>query len=311
LAQLTKPVRKRKLRQALEAAVEPQAEGAPAALPLGAGEHPHGRRLRVLVAEDNTTNQRIVRTHLEAWRHLVVCANDGEEAVGLFREQSFDLIFMDLQMPKMDGILATKLIREMEKEGDRVPIVALTANVLKGAREQCLAAGMDAYLGKPVREHELLAAVEQVVPGLRPIAHTQAMLPLPILPESYSNLPFDVSALMASINGNRELLGSLLSDSRDEDIPELVTQLSQALGNKDARSVARAAHAIKGVIGVFHAPAAYAAAKRLEDSARAGKDDVLAEQSSELIRSVFDLLSSLERFLAAPVPAGAGVAKAA
>jgi CheY-like chemotaxis protein/HPt (histidine-containing phosphotransfer) domain-containing protein len=292
--------------------VEPGSEGTSDAVPLNAGEHPHGRRLRVLVAEDNATNQRIVRTHLEAWRHLVVCANDGEEAVGLFREQSFDLVFMDMQMPKMDGIAATKLIREMEKDGNHVPIVALTANVLKGAREQCLAAGMDAYLGKPVREHELLAAVEQVVPGLRPIAHTQAMLPLPTPPpETFSNLPFDVSALMASTNGNKELLANLLVDSRDEDIPELVTQLSQALGNKDTRSVARAAHAIKGVIGVFHAPIAYAAAKRLEDSARAGKEDVLAEQSSELIRAVFDLLSSLEKFLASPTAPGTAEAKAA
>lgn len=312
VAQLTKPVRKRKMRQALEAAIEPAAEGVPAVSPRDASEHPHGRRLRVLVAEDNSTNQRIVRTHLEAWRHLVVCASDGAEAVGLFKEQPFDLIFMDLQMPKMDGIAATKAIREMERDGAHVPIVALTANVLKGAREQCLASGMDAYLGKPVREHELLAAVESVVPGLRPIAHTQAMLPLPTLPESFSNLPFDVSALMASTNGNRELVASLLVDSRDEDIPELVTQLSQALGNKDAKAVARAAHAMKGVIGVFHAPIAYAAAKRLEDSARAGKEDVLAEQASDLLRAVFDLLSSLERFLASPTSSGgAGVAQAA
>src|SRR5688572_33387278 len=137
------------------------------------------------------------------------------------------------------------------------------------------------------------------------------MLPLPILPESYSNLPFDVTALMASTNGNRELLANLLCDSRDEDIPELVTQLSQALGNKDARLVARAAHAIKGVIGVFHAPAAYAAAKRLEDSARSGKEDVLAEQTSELLRAVFELLTSLERFLANPGANGSAVAEAA
>jgi two-component system sensor histidine kinase/response regulator len=310
-AQITKPVRKRKLRMALESAVEPRSAAAPAALPRRSNEHPHGRRLRVLVAEDNATNQRIVRTHLEAWSHLVVCAGDGEEAVSLFHDQAFDLIFMDLQMPKMDGIAATKAIRKMEKGDAHVPIVALTANVLKGAREQCLAAGMDSYLGKPVREHELLAAVESVVPGLRPIAHTQAMLPLPQIPESFENLPFDATALMASINGNRELLGALLVDSRDEDIPELVTQLSQALGNKDTRTVARAAHAIKGVIGVFHAPVAYAAAKRLEDSARSGKEDVLAEQASELLRAVFELLTSLERFLANPGANGAAVAEAA
>jgi two-component system sensor histidine kinase/response regulator len=296
IAQLTKPVRLRKLRAALTSALQPAPAIVPAATPLAPGEHPHGRRLRVLVVEDNATNLRIVRTHLETWGHLVVCAEDGEEAVAITAEQKFDLIFMDLQMPRMDGIAATAIIRDREKGAPGVPIVALTANVLKGAREQCLAAGMDAYLGKPVREHELLACVETIFPDLRPIAHTQSMAQPAA--ETYANLPFDAAALMASINNNRQLLNDLLHDSRDEDIPELVTQLSQALGNKDTRTVARAAHAIKGVIGVFHAPVAYAAAKRLEDSARSGKDDLLSEQASDLLRAVFDLLKSLERFIA-------------
>lgn len=314
-AVLIKPVRMRKLRGALESALQPYVEPVPSAAESGASEHPHGRQLRVLVAEDNATNQRIVRTHLESWGHLVVCAGDGEEAVAQFSEQVFDLVFMDLQMPKMDGTVATAEIRKSERAGQRVPIVALTANVMKGARESCLAAGMDGYLGKPVREHELLATVESIVPGLRPIAHGNAAAPptgRSVKDQQAGGYPFDVTALMESVGHNRELLEDLLRDSREGDIPELITDLSEALMGKNFKDVQRAAHAIKGVVGVYHAPAAYAAAKRLEENAKAGREDILADQASELLRAVFDLLDSLERFLATPaVSASTGMAEAA
>ena len=298
--QLTKPVRVRKLRAAIEAALQPVAVAAPDVAAPDPSTHPHGRQLRVLIAEDNATNQRIVRTHLESWGHLVVCAGDGVEAVAQCSEQAFDLIFMDLQMPKMDGIAATAQIRMKERFDQHVAIVALTANVMKGAREECLAAGMDGYLGKPVREHELLAAIESVVPGLRPIACAHPLAPsgLATGKRQGSGYPFDVPALLTSVNNNWNLLEALLRDSRDEDVPEQVTALSEALMEGNLKGVQRAAHAIKGVIGVFHAPAAYAAAKRLEDSAKAGAAEVLSEQASELLRAVFDLLDSLQRFLA-------------
>ena len=300
-AQLIKPARARKLRLALENTLNPQPVSAPTPASPPPSEVPHGRRLRVLVAEDNATNQRIVRTHLEAWGHIVVGAGDGSEAIERLAREPFDLIFMDLQMPKMDGVTATLAIRKKETGDSRIPIVALTANVLKGVREECLAAGMDGYLGKPVREHELLSTIESVIPGLRPVAHTQVTPSAPVpASSSDSEFPFDAAELLASVNGNRDTIAGLLRDSRDEDLPGLVATLTDALAAGNCDQIRRAAHAIKGVVGVFHAPAAYAAAKALEDTAREGKIELLADQVTELLRAVFELLTNLERFLAAP-----------
>ena len=244
-AQLIKPARARKLRLALENTLNPQPVSAPTPASPAPSEVPHGRRLRVLVAEDNATNQRIVRTHLEAWGHIVVGAGDGSEAIERLAREPFDLIFMDLQMPKMDGVTATLAIRKKETGDARIPIVALTANVLKGVREECLAAGMDGYLGKPVREHELLSTIESVIPGLRPVAHTQVTPSAPVpASSSDSEFPFDAAELLASVNGNRDTIAGLLRDSRDEDLPGLVATLTDALAAGNCDQIRRAAHAV-------------------------------------------------------------------
>jgi CheY-like chemotaxis protein len=171
--------------------------------------------------------------------------------------------------------------------------------VLKGVREECHAAGMDGYLAKPIREHELLAAIEAVVPGLSAASQIIAQ-PLPEIASVLANAeqPFQEAALVGSVNGSQRTLAGLLEDCRDGDLPELFAQISTALKENDPRSVQRAAHAIKGVIGVFHAPAAYAAAKQLEECARAGETGQLEAHSAELHRAVSELLSSLERFVA-------------
>ncbi len=295
---LTKPVREGKMLETLLRALNPASER------IEAGEaaveaSPHGRRLNVLIVEDNATNRRITRTYLEAWGHTVVAAHDGTEAIRRFSDGKFDLVLMDLQMPRMDGIAASASIRQMETSGARVPILALTANVLKGVREECHAAGMCGYLAKPVREHELLAAIESVVPGLNAASKIAEQPILQMPPDAAdASLPFQAESLLASVNGSRETLNGLIVDCRDGDIPELFAQLADALQTGTLPSVQRAAHAIKGVLGVFHAPAAYAAASQLEQSARAGHSAVLELQAEELLQKVSELLTSLERFAA-------------
>ena len=112
--------------------------------------------LRVLLAEDNLVNQRLAMRLLEKRGHSVALAGNGQEALAAFESESFELILMDVQMPEMDGLEATLRIREKEKgTGSHVPIVALTAHAMKGDREKCLAAGMDAYLTKPIRPPQL------------------------------------------------------------------------------------------------------------------------------------------------------------
>jgi signal transduction histidine kinase/DNA-binding response OmpR family regulator/HPt (histidine-containing phosphotransfer) domain-containing protein len=293
---ICKPVREVKLLGTLLHALDPIAAN-PERGHSAADTVPHGRKLEVLIVEDNATNRRITRTYLEAWGHTVTAAHDGPEAVRVFAEKKFDLVLMDLQMPRMDGIAATASIRQMEAAGARVPIIALTANVLKGVREECHAAGMCGYLPKPVREHELLAAIEEVVPGLRAASQTVEP-PISEIAASVAEGPFDAEALLRSVNHSRRTLDGLIVDSRDGDFPELFANLSEALEEKNLRNIQRAAHAVKGVIGVFHAPAAYSAAKQLEESARGGHAEHIEAQTAELRRTVSDLLSALERFAA-------------
>jgi CheY-like chemotaxis protein len=122
--------------------------------------------LDVLIAEDNVVNQRLAMRLLEKRGHRVTVVNNGQEAVELLERSNFDLVLMDVQMPLLDGIAATMLIRQREKEtGSHQPIVALTAYAVKGDQERCLAAGMDGYLPKPIRPEELDALLQTYVSG--------------------------------------------------------------------------------------------------------------------------------------------------
>jgi signal transduction histidine kinase/DNA-binding response OmpR family regulator len=158
-AYLLKPIRQSELREAIARVLgaRPQ-EGA---IPLITRYSLHDARdpetsLRVLVAEDNTVNQLLATRLLQKRGHSVVVVPNGREALVALENGSFDLVLMDVQMPEMDGLEATALIREKEKDsGTHQSIVALTANAIKGDRERYLAAGMDGYLSKPIRPQEL------------------------------------------------------------------------------------------------------------------------------------------------------------
>ena len=117
---------------------------------------PSGVSFKILLAEDNPVNQKLATRVLEKMGHQVTVVENGEKAVAHVKEGSYDLIFMDVQMPSMDGLEATRRIRVMEHNTDRhLPIVAMTANAMKGDRERCLEAGMDDYIAKPIRFQEL------------------------------------------------------------------------------------------------------------------------------------------------------------
>ena len=136
----------------------------PAAVPQG------GRfgALRILLAEDNQVNQMVAVGLLRREGYTVTVAQNGEEAIAAIEREEFDLVLMDVRMPKMDGLEATRALRKRESEGDKhLPIIGLTANVMEGDREKCLEAGMDGYVPKPVRKQELFEALAdlQLLPG--------------------------------------------------------------------------------------------------------------------------------------------------
>ncbi|HET8923308.1 MAG TPA: response regulator [Candidatus Acidoferrum sp.] len=158
-AYLLKPIRQSELREAVARVLgaSEQKGKIPLITRFSLGDARDGSEcLRVLVAEDNAVNQRLIVRLLEKRGHRVVVAGNGREAVEAQEKEKFDLILMDMQMPEMDGFEATAVIREKEKNGrEHVAIVALTAHAMKGDREKCLAAGMDGYLAKPIRHQEL------------------------------------------------------------------------------------------------------------------------------------------------------------
>jgi CheY-like chemotaxis protein len=161
---LTKPVRPTRLREALARAFghlhDRPAAPAPRepALPADAS----APRRRILVAEDNRVNQTVARRLLEKAGHQVDVVANGRQAVAALDDVVYDLVFMDCQMPDMDGFEATRAIRAGEARTPRhIPIVALTANAMQGDRERCLAAGMDDYIVKPVTTQTLAAALER------------------------------------------------------------------------------------------------------------------------------------------------------
>ena len=227
-----------------------------------------GRRgIRILLAEDNRVNQVVARRLLEKRGHLVRVVGTGREALLALQEtafRGFDLVLMDVQMPEMDGFTATKAIREEEKaNGGHLPIIAMTAHAMKGDQERCLAAGMDAYLSKPIRAQELFTAIENLAGSA---ASRGKNAPAPAPPEQAREV-LDLSKILSSFEGDedvcREIVGMFLADC-----PRQMTEIQNAVTSSDAPALERAAHSLKGSVSNFAAPEAYYAAQKLESIGR-------------------------------------------
>ncbi|OGD22126.1 MAG: hypothetical protein A2Y69_04310 [Candidatus Aminicenantes bacterium RBG_13_59_9] len=133
------------------------------------GAMPNRRAYRILIAEDNLVNQRVAIYMLEKQGHQVTGAMNGEEALSAMEKENFELVLMDVQMPKMDGFQATRLIRAKEREtSGHIPIIAMTAHAMKGDRERCLEMGMDDYIAKPLNVKQLSETIARVMSLLPP-----------------------------------------------------------------------------------------------------------------------------------------------
>ena len=167
---LIKPVKQSELLTAVAMALQSaRLVAAPAAPVTAPANKAAGEQLppyRILLAEDNQVNQRLAIRLLEKRGCQVTLANNGREALAALKEQTFDFVLMDVQMPEMDGMEATAAIRERERAtGSHIPIIAMTAHAMKGDRERCLEAGMDGYVSKPIQLPDLLEAIRTVVPN--------------------------------------------------------------------------------------------------------------------------------------------------
>jgi CheY-like chemotaxis protein/HPt (histidine-containing phosphotransfer) domain-containing protein len=264
---LTKPVRRSALLSAITEAVLGfaigQYEGAsPSDKPA------HSKSLRVLVAEDNVVNQKLTSAVLQRAGHIVTMVSNGRDAVAAIEREKFDAILMDVQMPIMGGFEATRLIREMEAaSGTRTPIVAVTARAMKGDREACLEAGMDAFVPKPIEADRLLEVLQVLSSGERPEPAAQSAPEDPHRSEAV-----DEAALMSLVGGDRRL-ASQMAELYLDDLEPRVTEITAAVEERDPERLRAAAHALRGSSGTMRAKKVSAAAGALEEMARSRELD--------------------------------------
>ena len=289
-ATLTKPVKQSELLDAIVTAFAAPVpmETASRARRSSRVRTPEGRSLRVLVAEDNATNQKLVLALLKHRGHHGVVVGNGRLAVEATAAEAFDVVLMDLQMPEMGGLEATAAIRARERgTGGRIPIIALTAHVMPGDREQCLAAGMDEFVSKPLRPAELFAAIDQFQP---PSSRRVASEPAVTTPEPARQV--DGATLLASVGGTASLLSEVVGVFLT-DIPGMLEQLRAAARDGNAGKLAAAAHAIKGSVGLFTEGDAFLSARGLEQIARAGDLSGVDAACADLEKAVAGLTREL------------------
>lgn len=228
-----------------------------------------------LVVEDNLLNQKVTVKILEAANVRVLSASCATEAFALFQRERFDLIFMDCQMPEIDGHEATRQIRQMEKQLGRpaIPIIALTANAILGDRERCLRAGMNDYLAKPIEPEQLIAMARQ---WAKPTA-------------------IDPSALqrIRRVDGSSEFLAELIGLFRQTS-PERMEKMQKAVSQRDGALLAREAHSLKSSSANLGASRMSEVCETLDEMGRKQSFERASQALSELRASYEEARQALE-----------------
>jgi signal transduction histidine kinase/CheY-like chemotaxis protein/HPt (histidine-containing phosphotransfer) domain-containing protein len=251
-------------------------------------------RCTVLVVDDVEINRELLRATLEKNGHRIVMAENGREAVDRFSKGQFDIIFMDMQMPVLDGYGAVREIRELERTRNavRIPIVAMTAYAMQGDREKCLAADMDAYLSKPASASDIIATLNQLVPEhgsldlsipatqVGPVGQTATADDVPV---------FDRLELLERLGGREEMLERFLG-MFSRNVSGYMEALLSAIEQVDVEQIRIQAHTIKGAAGNISARRMKDTAAAMETAAREGRLD----KTSELIQQLKDDLKVFE-----------------
>jgi two-component system, sensor histidine kinase and response regulator len=253
---------------------------------------------RVLLVEDNVVNQEVARRTLRTLGIEVVLAGHGAQAVALLKENPFDLVLMDMQMPVMDGYEATRTIRAWEQRDGRVrlPIVAMTANAMQGDREKCLDAGMDDYATKPIKREVLAATLARwLKPAVAERPDINALMAAEQRPAQRSETAIDPAALSALSTLMGEDVGDVLRMYLT-DTPEQFSSMQAAIDAGDHTSLGRSAHSLKSSSRSVGALAIARVAEALETHARAKGACGESERLLAALRVAFD---SVQRALAA------------
>jgi signal transduction histidine kinase/CheY-like chemotaxis protein/HPt (histidine-containing phosphotransfer) domain-containing protein len=252
--------------------------------------------LRILVADDSEINRELAMELLRTRGHSTVGVSDGRQVIEALKNQRFDVVLMDEEMPEMGGLEATLAIRKAElSSGQHHAIIGLTGNITKEDEQECLKAGMDGFLSKPFDMHKLFQTLESAALGASRIAsETPPALKMPDAP------PEDVAAhLQRTTAGNEKLIRSLIK-SFLADAPKKLSAIRQAISRKNAKTVGSTAHALKGAVAIFGAPRAVASARNLEAMGRAGNIGGAAAEFAALEKEINRLRHELLAMQAAP-----------
>jgi two-component system sensor histidine kinase/response regulator len=284
---LTKPVYAGDLLAAIERAIGPKQSvaatrgSAPKAGALAAGAA--GRRVRILLVEDNVVNQQVASGLLTRRGHDVTIAPDGQEALNRLDHEKFDLVLMDLQMPVMGGLDATREIRRREQvTGLHIRIVAMTAHAMHSDREQCLVAGMDGFLAKPIDPSMLFAVVEHEKDGAE------------VQPAPGGHVTFDEGALRRRVSGDDELMTEVIRLFL-EDLPMRLAAIKDAVNSRNADALRTAAHALKGSAGNLSADGLFDAARVLERVGAESRMDAAEAAWRQLSVEATNIIEILQR----------------
>lgn len=263
--------------------------------PSGAASHT-ARKLKILLAEDGEVNRQVAIGLLTHQGHEVVVAHDGVEAIAALQQQAFDLVLMDVQMPNMDGIEATQLIRLREADRSRkTPIVAMTAGAMKGDEQHCLQAGMNSYLSKPIEPELLYQVIESCVGEsvIGPSCDRRASTPSPQPSEAVDVaevIDLDFARQRCSTDEQLSLLATVLM----EESSDLLTRLREAVDSHDCDSICRGAHTLKGSAALFAASGVVERAQTLENAARENAVADLDGSFADLEREINRLREALQ-----------------
>ncbi|MFB3922921.1 MAG: response regulator [Terriglobia bacterium] len=261
------------------------------------------RPRRVLLAEDNPVIRKLTTRMLKERGHKVTAVCDGKEALARIREKEFDVVLMDVEMPKVSGIEAARAIRQLEKAaGTHLSVIALTAYASKYERIRCLSAGMDSCLTKPFKPEDLYASVED--PAIPPLEINVAEKVEPAVGAERH------AALLARVGGKQKLLNTLVRLFL-EDYPKHLSAIDRAIIRRDGKNLARAAHALRGPIGLFFGDGETAFVTRKLETMGFRAEFTGAERASAHLRqklsTLCDELRSLQRvsgMAQRPRPAG-------
>ena len=260
--------------------------------------------LKILVAEDAFANQMLARGLLEKWNHVVEIASNGREALHMLESESFDVILMDVQMPEMDGLEATAEIRKCQKQGELkhlnrnpIPIIAMTAHAMKGDRQRCLDAGMDAYISKPIRTAELHEVLFEFFPNTETTEENSQEIASPQGKyEAQAYRYFRPEEALKTVADDHDLL-KIVIEAFLVECPTHQKNLETAAECSDFSTVRRLAHLIKGVCASLGGDEVMRLARGIEVDCEADNPTIDSEKITQLMEKLEELLKELRQFI--------------